>query len=405
MVLGAGLPGAADRTEAVEQAPGTSPVGEGAATQDLAAGARGERHAGVRGSRRRSRDPDGGVGRRGLSAHRGRQPEEDGGEEPRSGRCWHWRPGLLRTVEGCGRDIIPGSVPGQPPITAAGTPAWTGEFQRPTDPRGPSATLPPRGNPRWPAESRARVSRTLVPMSAAASYWTKSRAPRHSLTFALPLLLAYEALAFLLSGDAMAGVRNGADVLLKSVFTALGGRHGLAAFGLLLIGVGAVLVWRDRKAGPIESRLLALMLVESMVYAALLGGVASTLTGLVLGRGLAIGPMDQFGFPTQIMISLGAGLYEELVFRVLLVSGLAAVGRGLLGMKPGSSATVAIVAGALIFSGFHYLGPYGDPFEVDSFTFRAIAGLLFSGLYLARGFGIAAWSHALYDVFLAVVQR
>jgi len=242
-------------------------------------------------------------------------------------------------------------------------------------------------------------------MSAAASYWTKSRAPRHSLTFALPLLLAYEALAFLLSGDAMAGVRNGADVLLKSVFTALGGRHGLAAFGLLLIGVGAVLVWRDRKAGPIESRLLALMLVESMVYAALLGGVASTLTGLVLGRGLAIGPMDQFGFPTQIMISLGAGLYEELVFRVLLVSGLAAVGRGLLGMKPGSSATVAIVAGALIFSGFHYLGPYGDPFEVDSFTFRAIAGLLFSGLYLARGFGIAAWSHALYDVFLAVVQR
>jgi hypothetical protein len=65
---------------------------------------------------------------------------------------------------------------------------------------------------------------------------------------------------------------------------------------------------------------------------------------------------------------------------------------------------MAIVVGALVFSGFHYVGPYGDPFQVDSFTFRAIAGLLFSGLYLARGFGIAAWSHALYDVILAVLK-
>jgi membrane protease YdiL (CAAX protease family) len=103
------------------------------------------------------------------------------------------------------------------------------------------------------------------------------------------------------------------------------------------------------------------------------------------------------------MISLGAGLYEELVFRVLLVSGLAAAGRTLLGWKPAVSAVVATVIGAVIFAGFHYIGPYGDPFKLDSFTFRAVAGLIFSGLYLTRGFGIAAWSHALYDVILAVM--
>ncbi|MFN0178816.1 MAG: CPBP family intramembrane glutamic endopeptidase [Gemmatimonadales bacterium] len=240
------------------------------------------------------------------------------------------------------------------------------------------------------------------------SYWAKTKAPRHSLTFALPLLLAYEALAFLLSGDAISGVRNGADVLLKSAFTALGGRQGLAAFGVGLIGLGAVLVWRDRKrSGPIESRLLWGMLAESLVYAAVLGGVASTLTSLVLGRlaiPLAAGPMDQFGFPTQIMISLGAGLYEELVFRVLLVSGIAVVSRKVLGLGAAVSATIAIVVGAVVFSGFHYIGPYGDPFQIESFTFRAIAGVLFSGLYLARGFGIAAWSHALYDVLLAILK-
>ena len=61
--------------------------------------------------------------------------------------------------------------------------------------------------------------------------------------------------------------------------------------------------------------------------------------------------------------------------------------------------------GALIFSAFHYIGPYGDRLELGSFTFRTIAGVLFSGLYLLRGFGITAWTHALYDVFLALGRR
>jgi hypothetical protein len=100
------------------------------------------------------------------------------------------------------------------------------------------------------------------------------------------------------------------------------------------------------------------------------------------------------------MISLGAGLYEELVFRVLLVSGLAWVAGRVLGWSKGASGVAATLVGALIFSGFHYIGPFGDPFLLDSFVFRAIAGVLFSALYLIRGFGIAAWSHALYDLIL-----
>ncbi len=242
---------------------------------------------------------------------------------------------------------------------------------------------------------------------ARTSYWAKTRAPRHSLTFALPLLLLYEAVAYLLSGDAIAGVRNGADVLLKSAFLFLGGRHGLTVFAVVLIGIGAYLVLKDRKNGPIEPRLYWGMLAESLLYAVILGGVASTLTAVLLGRlsfALAAGAFDQFGFATQIMISLGAGLYEELVFRVLLVSGLAWVATRLLGWSPRAGAVTAAVVGALIFSAFHYIGPYGDPFQIESFTFRAVAGLLFSGLYLTRGFGIAAWSHALYDVVLAILR-
>ena len=62
-----------------------------------------------------------------------------------------------------------------------------------------------------------------------------------------------------------------------------------------------------------------------------------------------------------------------------------------------------LVLSALIFSAFHYIGPLGDAFTLPSFTFRAIAGLLLSGLYAGRGFGIAAWTHALYDVGLALL--
>ncbi len=237
------------------------------------------------------------------------------------------------------------------------------------------------------------------------SYWRDTRAPRYSLLYALPLLLAYEGLAFLLSGDAISGVRNGADVLLKSAFLWLGGRDGLLVFGLALVGVSAVLVWRDlRRGGTVTPRYFVGMMVESVVYALVFGLVAGTLTGLILRAAtpLSAGPMAGLDLPTQMMISLGAGLYEELLFRVLLVSLLARLARVGFGWAPWASGVFAVLIGALVFSAFHYIGPYGDVLELGSFTFRAVAGVLFSALYLLRGFGITAWTHALYDVFLSL---
>jgi hypothetical protein len=100
------------------------------------------------------------------------------------------------------------------------------------------------------------------------------------------------------------------------------------------------------------------------------------------------------------MLSLGAGLYEELLFRVLLVGGLAWMGRRVLGFRPLVAGLWAALFGAVVFAGFHYIGPYGDRWEVYSFVFRTIAGLALSALFLLRGFGITAWTHALYDLLL-----
>ena len=200
----------------------------------------------------------------------------------------------------------------------------------------------------------------------------------------------------------MAGVRNGADVLLKSLFVALGGRAGLIAFGALLLGTGAWLVWRDRKAGgALQPRIFAGMAVESLAYASVLGLVTSTLTSLLVGGQLpfAVGQFERLGLASQVMISLGAGLYEELLFRVVLVGALAGLAKRILG-SPTAAGSIAVILGALIFSAFHYVGPHGDRLELGSFAFRAVAGLLFSTLYLLRGFGITAWTHALYDLML-----
>jgi hypothetical protein len=75
---------------------------------------------------------------------------------------------------------------------------------------------------------------------------------------------------------------------------------------------------------------------------------------------------------TMLMLSLGAGIYEELLFRVVLVGLLAWGAKKLLGLRPLVAGIAATVIGALIFSAFHYIGPFGDRFEVYSFVFRAV---------------------------------
>ena len=133
------------------------------------------------------------------------------------------------------------------------------------------------------------------------NYWRIAPAPRYSLTFALPLLLAYEVLAFSLSHDEVTGVRNGADVLLKSIFLALGGRYGLVVFGALLAGGAAWLVWQDyRRAESLDRRVFGLMAVESVAYALAFGLVTSTLTGVLLSGLASIGGAPSLSLGVEI---------------------------------------------------------------------------------------------------------
>jgi Type II CAAX prenyl endopeptidase Rce1-like len=255
----------------------------------------------------------------------------------------------------------------------------------------------------------------MTPVAAASaltrrtSYFAVSRSHRYSILFALPLLLGYEALAALLAQPGKGELRNGADALLRGAFTMVAGVHGSAIFMAAIILLGIGLVVRDLRASKDRLRPAVFlgMLGESVALALAFGFVIGITTAKLLGSlqalstsALALSQLTQMSWATRLMMSLGAGLYEELFFRVLLVTGLAAGARVVLGLGKRGSGIVAAIVGAFIFSAFHYIGPYGDQLQLQSFVFRMLSGLAFSALYLVRGFGIAAWTHALYDAFL-----
>ena len=239
------------------------------------------------------------------------------------------------------------------------------------------------------------------------TYWQTSKAARYSLLFALPLLIMYQVLAFVVpAGPGGVDVRNGADILLQAVFVWLAGAWGPRVFMLCLIGLGAWLIAKDIRAHPgkLSPAVLGGMFIEAIFLSLVFGIVVSGLTVALLGAppppmASGLGQM-QLSRPTMLMLSIGAGLYEELLFRVVLVGLIAWGAHKVLGWRPLVAGVLATVLGALIFSAFHYIGPFGDRLNVYSFVFRTIAGLFFSALYLARGFGITAWTHSLYDVFL-----
>jgi Type II CAAX prenyl endopeptidase Rce1-like len=238
-------------------------------------------------------------------------------------------------------------------------------------------------------------------------YFQLTRKHSYSLLFVLPLLLAYEVGATMISTSSRV-LRNGADVLLRSVLS-VGGIHGTLGFTAVLAVIAIVLIVRERRREkvPLQGGVFVGMAAESVVYALIFGMVVGTLTQWLLGNWQlagGTGVLDRLPLMDGIVLSLGAGVYEELLFRVVLVGGLLAL---LLssGLAKKPARIYAAILAALVFSAFHYVGPYGESFQVSSFMFRFVAGLALNALFIARGFGIAAWTHALYDVFLTVTHH
>ena len=100
----------------------------------------------------------------------------------------------------------------------------------------------------------------------------------------------------------------------------------------------------------------------------------------------------------QFYLSIGAGIWEEFLFRVLIIGAIIYLLKYIIGRKYVFSVIMAIFCSAFLFSLFHYIGQYGDIFTFKSFYLRTFAGIILGTLYVFRGFGITVYTHIFYDM-------
>lgn len=236
-------------------------------------------------------------------------------------------------------------------------------------------------------------------------YWQQSRRPLTCLAFVAPLLVLYEAGVLWLGPQAM---RNGADVWLRQFLDLLGfGQY----FLLPLLTVAILLGWHHTtgQKWQVVPGVLYTMFAECLLLALALVVIAR-LQGALLSMFVTAQPdwrvpaslSAAIGATGKLIAYFGAGIYEEVLFRLMLLP-LAVWGLRLAGCGPRLSLIGAIVATSLLFSAAHYIGPQGQPLDVSTFVFRSVAGGFFAVLFVYRGFGIAAGTHALYDILVGLL--
>lgn len=235
------------------------------------------------------------------------------------------------------------------------------------------------------------------------TYLGVSKKPLPILAFLLPLVVAYEiGLAFALRSSE--GVlTNKAHVTLLRFFDTF----GISAGGGLYLGgavlVVVLLVWHMLNRDPwrLEPATPGLMAVESLMMTIPLIVLAQVILRNSAGSqpvpatpvvdATALGSLTIW---SKLAISIGAGLYEELMFRMLLIAVLHTLLVDVGKLNSTLGAVIAIVVSASAFTIYHPSAGLG------SGVFYFVAGLYFGGVYVVRGFGIVVGVHAIYDIIM-----
>jgi len=233
------------------------------------------------------------------------------------------------------------------------------------------------------------------------TYFRESSSLLYSYLISLPLLLLYEVLIFLANPERGQVVRISVDVWIRTLFSYVGSN----VMSIILIAaalIGMVILYKERyKLSRLKLNYFLYLMVEATIYAFALALLLSIVVSQILPMFMQAGGLNSLSNLQKIALSLGAGLYEELFFRVVLVSGLLLILKYFISKRWIAKGT-AIVLAALIFSLFHYVGALGDAFALGSFLFRFLFGLALNAIYLWRGFGVAAWTHSIYDIMVVV---
>lgn len=256
------------------------------------------------------------------------------------------------------------------------------------------------------------------------TYMDRTSRPIYAVVYLLGFLLFYEIGTYLIDPAALSerlavpGTRVVAFLWVQNALEYLGFSPRMIWVATPLVPLVILLIfqitsqsswrihWPDFLPMTAECLLLSIPLI---VLSLLLNRAAEVSVNAVGFPLLAAGRIGQELW-LQVITGIGAGIYEELVFRLILIGVLMLLFQDILGLSRKHSIAAAVLLSAFLFSVHHHvffvnghLGT-GEAFEGSKFVFRMIAGVYFAGLYAFRGFGITAGTHAFYDILAAVLN-
>lgn len=274
------------------------------------------------------------------------------------------------------------------------------------------------------------------------SYFERTSRPIYAIVFLLPFIVFYELGTILINTDLLRHYWQGRVVAFSWVQEFLahigfGSKFAWAATPLAVVVILIALQLASRKQWrfwfgdilpmAVECILLAVPLIVLTLF---LGrwaepegnvsrfdntGAQTQIESLPVCSSVAGGslssPSDEAGGvePAQsllanIVTGIGAGIYEELVFRLILICLLMLLFQDVLRLTHKKSIVFSVLISAALFSAHHHIDLLNgqpnatDPFNLIRFAFRTIAGIYFAVLFAIRGFGITAGTHAFYNI-------
>jgi membrane protease YdiL (CAAX protease family) len=224
------------------------------------------------------------------------------------------------------------------------------------------------------------------------TYFRQTQRPLNSLAFLLPLLLVFHV-----------------GTLLFGPMDQLKAPDDLKRFGALMVGIGPaanylppclvvgmllLMQFARHEKWAVQKKAVLGMAAESMLWMAPLVAMVMLAPRLLLAASAGRPALQ------GVLLAVGAGIYEEFLFRLLLVGGAILLLTNVLGIGRSTVAIWATILAGIAFSLYHF-----DPnhqFKFSAFVIRALAGIYLGGLYLFRGFGIAVGAHVAYDIYAAL---
>lgn len=215
--------------------------------------------------------------------------------------------------------------------------------------------------------------------------------PLTSVAFTVPLFLFYHL------GILLVDRRSQVDFISTLVFRVV--ETSVPAYVLMTLALTLILllaVWVQQKRGAVPVSSFNRVLLESIGFGAL--ALMALGWGTHEVRSGEVGALSVLSVFDKVLVAAGSGFHEEFIFRALLVTGGAWLLHKLGKVRQRFALVIAMLVSSVLFSLAHYFVIFDEPFSWSVAGFRVLEGLLFATLYVFRGFAVAVYAHALYDL-------